>query len=47
MKLIYVQTVLTEEEEKALIKKANTTSRKEALKLAVEHYLFCDKIVIK
>ena len=39
MKFIYVQTVLTEEEAKELLKKAGTTSKKDALRTAVEHLL--------
>ncbi len=42
MNLKYVQTVLTEEEEKALKAKAKT-STKDALRKAVEHYLVCDQ----
>jgi len=39
MKFIYVQTVLTEEEAKKLLEKAGTTNKKDALRIAVEHFL--------
>jgi len=39
MKFIYVQTVLTEEEVKKLLKKTKTTSKKDALRIAVERFL--------
>jgi hypothetical protein len=43
MKIKYVQTILTDEEEKALKKKAKT-STKDALRTAVEHYLACKNV---
>ena len=39
MKFVYAQTVLTEEEVEELLKKAKTRSKKDALRIAVEHFL--------
>jgi len=41
MELVYVQTVLSEEELKKLLKKAKTNSKKDALRKAVLHYINC------
>ncbi|MDI6888645.1 MAG: DUF5371 family protein [Methanocellales archaeon] len=42
VKIIYAQTVLTDEDLKRLKKKTGTDSTKEALATAVQHYLECD-----
>ncbi|MBC7085938.1 MAG: DUF5371 domain-containing protein [Methanomethylovorans sp.] len=42
VKIVHAQTVLTEEELEALKKKANEPSTKEALSIAVQHYLECE-----
>lgn len=42
VKIVHAQTVLTEEELAALKKKCNETSTKEALSIAVQHYLECE-----
>jgi len=41
MELVYVQTVLSEEELKKLLEKAKTNSKKDALRKAVLHYINC------
>ncbi|MCD4807717.1 MULTISPECIES: DUF5371 family protein [Methanococcoides] len=42
MKIVHAQTVLAEEQLLALKDKCNNTSTKEALSIAVEHYLECE-----
>lgn len=42
MKIVHAQTVLAEEQLLALKEKCNNTSTKEALSIAVEHYLECE-----
>jgi hypothetical protein len=42
VKIVHAQTVLTEEELEALKKKSNEPSTKEALSIAVQHYLECE-----
>ncbi|MBP2029182.1 hypothetical protein J2755_000102 [Methanohalophilus levihalophilus] len=42
MKIVHAQTVLTEEQLEALKKKANESSTKEALSVAVQHFLECE-----
>jgi hypothetical protein len=42
VKIVHAQTVLTEEELAALKKKCNEPSTKEALSIAVQHYLECE-----
>ncbi|MFA0822574.1 MAG: DUF5371 domain-containing protein [Methanomethylovorans sp.] len=42
VKIVHAQTVLTEEELEALKKKCNEPSTKEALSIAVQHYLECE-----
>lgn len=42
MKIVHAQTVLTEEQLEALKKKTNEPSTKEALSVAVHHYLECE-----
>jgi hypothetical protein len=42
VKIVHAQTVLTEEELMALKKKCNESSTKEALSMAVQHYLECE-----
>ena len=41
MRLMHVQTVLTEDEVRQLLKKTGERSRMGALRKAVEHYLSC------
>jgi len=41
MRIIYVGAPLTEEEIEKLLKKTGATSKKDALREAVEHYLEC------
>jgi len=40
-KLIYVQTILSEEELEKLLKKTGASNKKDALRKAVLHYLKC------
>ncbi|WP_157196598.1 DUF5371 family protein [Methanococcoides burtonii] len=42
MKIVHAQTVLAEEQLLALKDKCNNTSTKEALIIAVEHYIECE-----
>jgi len=42
MKIVHAQTVLTDEQLEALKKKSNETSTKDALSIAVQHYLECE-----
>ncbi len=42
MKIVHAQTVLAEEQLEQLKKKCNNTSTKEALSIAVQHYLECE-----
>jgi hypothetical protein len=42
VKIVHAQTVLTEDELAALKKKCNESSTKEALSMAVQHYLECE-----
>jgi hypothetical protein len=42
MKIVHAQTVLAEEQLDALKKKTNEPSTKEALSVAVQHYLECE-----
>ncbi len=42
MKIVHAQTVLAEEQLQELKKKCNSSSTKEALTIAVEHYLECE-----
>ncbi|AKB84686.1 MULTISPECIES: DUF5371 family protein [Methanococcoides] len=42
MKIVHAQTVLAEEQLMELKKKCNSSSTKEALTIAVEHYLECE-----
>lgn len=42
LKIVHAQTVLTEDELAALKKKCNESSTKEALSMAVQHYLECE-----
>lgn len=42
MRLVYVQTVLTEEELKKLFEKTGETNKKDAVRKAVLHYLKCN-----
>ncbi|MDY0386851.1 MAG: DUF5371 family protein [Methanolobus sp.] len=42
VKIVHAQTVLTEDELVALKKKCNESSTKEALSMAVRHYLECE-----
>ncbi len=42
VKIVHAQTVLTEDELAALKKKSNESSTKEALSIAVQHYLECE-----
>ena len=42
VKIVHAQTVLTEDELAALKKKCNESSTKEALSIAVQHYLECE-----
>ncbi|NPE30295.1 DUF5371 domain-containing protein [Methanococcoides sp. SA1] len=42
MKIVHAQTVLAEEQLLALKDKCNNTSTKEALSIAVEHYIECE-----
>ncbi len=42
VRIVHAQTVLTEDELAALKKKCNETSTKEALSIAVQHYLECE-----
>jgi hypothetical protein len=42
VKIVHAQTVLTEDELAALKKKSNEPSTKEALSIAVQHYLECE-----
>lgn len=42
MKIVHAQTVLAEDQLLALKDKCNNTSTKEALSIAVEHYLECE-----
>ena len=44
MKLVYVQTVVFEEELEKLKKLSGETSTKDALRKAVEHYLECPRV---
>jgi cell division ATPase FtsA len=41
VKIVYVQTVLTEEELEKLLDRAKTESKKDALRKAILHYLKC------
>lgn len=41
MDLVYVQTVLSKREVEELLKKAKVTSKKDALRKAVRHYIRC------
>jgi cell division ATPase FtsA len=41
VKIVYVQTVLTEEELEKLLQKAGTSNKKDALRKAILHYLKC------
>lgn len=43
-KIVYVQTVLNEEELEELKKKTGEHTTKEALRKAVEHYLSCPEV---
>ncbi|APH39197.1 DUF5371 family protein [Methanohalophilus halophilus] len=42
MKIVHAQTVLTDEQLEALKKKSNESSTKDALSIAVQHYLECE-----
>lgn len=42
MKIVHAQTVLAEEQLPELKKKCNSSSTKDALSIAVEHYLECE-----
>ena len=42
MKIVHAQTVLTEDQLQELKKKSNEPSTKEALSIAVQHYLECE-----
>ncbi|MCD4806210.1 MAG: DUF5371 domain-containing protein [Methanococcoides sp.] len=42
MKIVHAQTVLTEDQLEELKKKSNEPSTKEALSIAVQHYLECE-----
>ena len=42
VRIVHAQTVLTEDELTALKKKCNESSTKEALSMAVQHYLECE-----
>jgi len=44
-RIVYVATVLTESEIDALLKKSGETSKKDALRKAVIHYINCDNQV--
>ena len=44
VKLVYVQTVLTEEELEQLLKKTKCSNKKDALREAVLHYLECEEV---
>jgi hypothetical protein len=44
LKIVSVQSILTEDEIDRLLEKAKTRNKKDAIRIAVNHFIECDRV---